>query len=234
MTVCTKRRVDMKDLQENIVSSKNQNSGNFYPHEGTGLRIMFAGNSVTKHAPKPDIGWERDCGMAASCLEKDYVHLTMKKIREYDPDAAFAIAQVADYERGYMNGALEQYANAAEFKPDILVMFFGANVPKEYVNDTEGFAMAYEAFRNLVSTAQTKVYTIEGFYIKPALDAGKKIVCEKYGDAYIELGETRTRSETHGLYNHPNDLGMEEISDKLFAAIKTEVIRLSKEKMRYD
>lgn len=227
---CIKRRIEMRNLEENIVPSTMQNSKNYYPNEGSGLRIMFAGNSVTKHAPKPEIGWERDCGMAASCLENDYVHLTVEKIREYDKNVAFAIAQVADYERGYMNGALESYSCAAGFRPDILVMFFGANVPKEYNEDTEGFAKAYEDFRNLVSIENTKVYTIEGFYNKPFLDAGKRKVCEKYGDTFIELGETRTRPETHGMFNHPNDLGMREIAEKLFEAIKPEVIRLAKER----
>ena len=28
-------------------------------------KILFVGNSITKHAPKADINWLNDCGMAA-------------------------------------------------------------------------------------------------------------------------------------------------------------------------
>jgi hypothetical protein len=57
---------NVKDFQENVVPALQQNSKPVWISENTGLRITFAGNSITKHAPKPDIGWDRDCGMAAS------------------------------------------------------------------------------------------------------------------------------------------------------------------------
>ena len=41
----------MKDFQENIIPAEKQNGRNVYVHENTGIRILFAGNSITKHAP---------------------------------------------------------------------------------------------------------------------------------------------------------------------------------------
>lgn len=76
--------------------------------------------------------------MAASATEKDYVHLLMQKIRrEYRADASFAIATAADFERGFMNSdfwkTLEtRYAAAKDYRPHMILMFFGANVPKDY------------------------------------------------------------------------------------------------------
>lgn len=37
-------------------------------------KILFVGNSITKHAPKADINWLNDCGMAASQTDKDYAY----------------------------------------------------------------------------------------------------------------------------------------------------------------
>ena len=72
----------MKDFQENIVPALRQNSKPVWISENSGIRVMFAGNSITRHGIKLDIGWDRECGMAASCLEKDYVHQVLAKIRE--------------------------------------------------------------------------------------------------------------------------------------------------------
>ena len=53
----------MGKFSENIVPSNNQNEKTIFSYgDGNGIKILFAGNSVTKHAPKPEIGWEKDCG----------------------------------------------------------------------------------------------------------------------------------------------------------------------------
>ncbi len=222
----------MSRFQENIVPAERQNSKSVWISENTGLRIMFVGNSITLHGKKPDIGWDRECGMAASCLEKDYVHQILAKIREYDPNVAHCIAQVASFERGFFEqSAAENYTEAANFKPDIVIMFFGANVSKDY--DTmetppKTFGTAFEDMRNLLSgSGKAKVYISEGFYIRPVLDAEKKAVAEKYGDTFIRLDDIRTREDTHGQFNHPGDLGMELIANRFWEHIEPEVKRLT-------
>ena len=94
----------MQDYQENIIPALGQNSRNVFlcRNEKSKLRILFVGNSITKHEPKPEVGWDRDCGMAASCAERDYVHLIVNRIMDaYDKNVSYGIAQVAQYERSF-------------------------------------------------------------------------------------------------------------------------------------
>lgn len=216
----------MRDLQENNVPAENQNKSHYYyKGGGNGLRVLFVGNSITKHAPKPSIGWDRDCGMAASSIDKDYVHVTAAKIKEIDPEMSFAILQVAEFERTFETKDIyTDYKEAIDYKADIIVMFFGANVSKEYdkqENPTVKFGEKYEELRNVLNSHGTaKVYHSEGFYNRPILNAEKKAVAERLGDTYIELGDITTREDTHGKFNHPSDKGMEEIANLFFKYIE--------------
>ena len=216
----------MKDLQENIVPSTNQNTYDYYEYDkGEGIKVLYVGNSIAKHAPKADMGWTNDCGMAASSIDKDFVHLVQAKVKEIHPDAAFSILQVANYEREFYCMEPERFfVGAREFKPDVIIMFFGANVKKEYdttENPPKTFGQAYEDLRNfLVDGRDAFVMHSQGFYIRPVLDAEKQKVAEKYGDAFVKLEDMRVLEETHGKYNHPGDYGMQVIADRFWDAIK--------------
>ena len=224
----------MKDLQENIVSSKNQNTFDYYEFDkGEGIKVLYVGNSITKHAPKPEMGWTNDCGMAASSIEKDYVHLVQAKIKEIHPDAAFSILQVANYEREFYTREPENYyMGAKEFKPDVIIMFFGANVNKEYdttENPPKTFGQAYENLRNfLVDGRDVFVMHSQGFYIRPVLDAEKEVVAKKYNDPFVNLEDMRVLEETHGKFNHPSDYGMQVIADRFWAEIEEYVKNFKK------
>ncbi|MBE6778437.1 MAG: SGNH/GDSL hydrolase family protein [Ruminococcaceae bacterium] len=218
----------MRNLQENNVPAENQNKTDFFTYDNTGIRVLFVGNSITRHSPKPDIGWHRDCGMAASDIDHDYVHVLMSKIREYDPNAAYSICQVAGLERRYDEpDVLEHYRSAADFHPDIVIMFFGANVPADKCDKDPAqvavFKDTYRRTRDMLRDGRAKVFHSEGFYIRPALDEAKRQVAEECGDAWITLGDIRTREETHGEYTHPSDQGMAEIAAAFWKAVKPTV-----------
>lgn len=223
----------MKDFQENIVPALGQNSENvfLFSKENSKIRILFVGNSITKHASKPSIGWERDCGMAASSVESDYVHRILQKIRErYDENVSYAIAQVAEYERTFFeHGPEYHYEAARDFDADIILMFFGANVQKSYdtmENPPKTFAVAYEELRNYLATPNSAVFHSMGYYVRPVLDDEKRAVARKFGEPFIDITDIRSLPETHGLHNHPNDLGMQMIATRFWETIEDEVKRI--------
>lgn len=45
-------------------------------------KILFLGNSITLSKVNPEIGWGFEGGMAASAPEKDYVHQTIRMLKE--------------------------------------------------------------------------------------------------------------------------------------------------------
>lgn len=217
---------EIEKLQENIVPAKDQTVYGFYSHddEKTGKKILFIGNSITKHRPKPEIGWENDCGMAASYEENDYVHQLMSKIRTIDSEARFAIQAAWEIEGNFENLNFEKISAAREYDADVIIMFFGANVKKEYKDRTDLKKTLSEActeLRNYVNpTNKAKVYWFGGFYIRPEIDTEKEIAANICGDKYTSLGDIPFRTETHGKFNHPSDLGMKEIAELMWETIK--------------
>ncbi len=222
----------IEKLQENIISPFTQNSRFvFFDGDGKGFKILFVGNSIAKHSPKPEVGWTNNCGMAASSIDKDYVHLVAEKCRkEYREDTSFCICQVAPYERTLETETLEKhYSVLKDYNPDVIIMFIGANVERI---DGQGnvrftspeivkkFAFAYEELRNFLVGDNTLVFHSDGFYIRPDLDDEKMKISEKYDDTYIHIEDIRERVDTHGRLNHPSDLGMAEIADRFWNAIK--------------
>lgn len=219
--------------QENIVPAEHQNPKNVFLYPGKGLRILFAGNSLTRHGLRPEIGWNRICGMAASCLEKDYVHQTMDRIRAIDPDACFGIAQVAEFERHFSEETIyREYQEAADFGADVILMFFGANVNPAYDADESRrgeFGAAYERLRALLdSTGRARIFHGAGFYIRPVLDAEKKQVAEKYGEPFILLDDIIARDDVRGEFNHPNDTGMQALAERFFERMEPTIRQLCK------
>lgn len=222
----------MDKFQENIIPALNQNKVSVFEKEGkNGVKILFVGNSITRHYPKPEVGWLNDCGMAASSIEKDYVHLLMDKVYTLDKNASFQIAQVAEYECKFLQqlpNELLKWQKAADYKADIIIMFFGANVPKEYektLNPAVTFEEAYEKLRNFfVGKSNAVVLHSQGFYIRPKIEEEKKKVSNKYGDKYISLEHIIHREDTHGMFNHPSDIGMKEIADTFWEHIQKIII----------
>ena len=100
---------------------------------GAAFRVLFVGNSITRHGPKPDIGWPWDWGMAASSIENDYVHLFMRMLKCLIPGASHRIAQAASWERAYWQGAdvLREFESALTPGNDLIVVRIGENILPE-------------------------------------------------------------------------------------------------------
>ena len=192
---------------------------------------MFVGNSITLHGIRPQIGWYHEWGMAASAKDKDYVHLLEANIKQLDPNAAFCICQVAEWERRYKEGSsvLSQYEAARAFNADLIVLRFIENVPKDgYESDT--FLRELDALVNYLNgTGKAKLFITTGFWKHPG-DNDIRTYAKEKGIPCVELGDLGENEqmkaiglfEHKGVANHPGDKGMMAIASRIMEAILQE------------
>ena len=220
-------------MDKNTVDSKDQMKGtpntDFYNYDGRGVRVVFAGNSITLHNYLPSIGWNFRHGMAASAPEKDYAHLMMDMIKAKDPDAAFCVSNVAEWERAYKDGddKFELYPQIREFGADVIVMRFIENSKKDEF-DGEAFKAGLDKFfAFLDGKGSAKIVMSTGFWRHPGDDAIREYARER-GLPLVELGDLGEQDEMkaiglfehRGVANHPGDLGMQKIAERLFAEVE--------------
>jgi hypothetical protein len=220
----------MSEIEKNTVESKNQLDVNRYVtyenENGSGLRFMFVGNSITLHGPKSDIGWSGNWGMAASSKEKDYVHILIRKIQAVTPDPSFCICQAAEWERNYINGksVYNFYQKARDYKPNVIIMRIVENCPALKPGDFEIFKKEYADFLDyLKSDTDAKVILTTGFWRHSADDAIREIARDLNFEL-CELGDLGEKSEMRadglfehsGVAHHPGDKGMQAIAERIF------------------
>lgn len=223
----------MSRIQENTVSSARQIEKRgpvfFLKTEGEGQKILFVGNSITLHLPKPDIGWYGSWGMAASCAEKDYVHLVMEKLLKKDAESRFAVCHVSDWERGYRTGEtfFEAFLPAREFGADVIIMRCVENCPHDENFDSVVFRRKYQELIDYLNPeGKAKVILTTGFWKHVGNEEIRTVAKEKeYNLVELEeLGEEDSMMaiglfEHHGVSIHPGDKGMAAIAEKILQLI---------------
>lgn len=217
----------MNQIEKNTVSSKNQildkDRVSFVNENGSGKRILFVGNSITRHGIAPHIGWNNNWGMAASALDKDYVHQIIKEVTKKDNNAAFCICQVGDWERNYKNGGkvLYLFEDAREFKADIVIMRLIENCPIDGF-EADIFRREYKRLIDYLSDGSAKIVLTTGFWKHPG-DSEIIKIGKECGYPVAELGYLGEDDEMkaiglfehEGVANHPGDKGMEHIANNI-------------------
>lgn len=218
----------MSQIEKNTVNAKGQLKKTefvtFINPEGAGKRVMFVGNSITRHGVLPEIGWNNDFGMAASSVDNDYVHIVAKEYSNKNPDAAYCICQVAEWETQYKNGdkTLELFEMARNFDADIIIMRAVENCPATDF-DEELFIEKYEELISYLNPSKkAEVIVTTSFWKHKASDALCKIA-EKNGYPLVkleDLGEDESMKaiglfKHSGVANHPGDKGMRTIAQRI-------------------
>ena len=206
---------------------------------GREYRILFKGNSITRHGTNPQIkaalGWDRRCGMAASDEAHDYAHLLAARIQRTMPDRPvrieFSTPDVAE-------GETEK-----NFRPDLVILQTGEHsLPGD--KSVEDFERRYRDVVASLKTfpAGTQLIAVElwaptngtPYEGKSRIlrDLLRKI-CTENGiptvsvEAYATDPSCRGSGVHHGVRWHPNDKGMAGYAESIFAVWQREQARKS-------
>jgi lysophospholipase L1-like esterase len=202
-------------------------------HAGT-ERILFLGNSITLHGPKASIGWTNNCGMAASALEKDYVHILSRAVGTITGTEPVTMVQnIADFEKRYETYDLAQLKRTVEFKADTIIVAIGENVPA--LTSEEGKSKFKASMLKLLTALKGSnnptILVRSSFWQNKAKDEILKQACAEAGGVFVDISGL-SKDESHfarsersyahsGVAAHPGDKGMQAIADALLTALKT-------------
>lgn len=226
---------ESKNARANTVASKNQLSNNKFVtltiNENSCLKVLFVGNSITRHAPAPQIGWYGDWGMAASCLENDYVHRVIAGLRKNFGEIDYCIAQAAEWERRYFEGREvldEFYTSARNFNADIVIIRIGENINRETNKEVCCKSYYDEMIKFFASNPNAKVIVTDNFWQIDVLDKIFKEVIAENGYTYCRISDLEQDEKTmaigqfehKGVSVHPSDYGMKCIADRILEKIR--------------
>jgi alpha-galactosidase len=197
-------------------------------------KILFVGNSITKHGPKADIDWHGNWGMAATSEDKDYVHLVTKALAAKQGTAPeIMVKNVADFERNHVGYDIAgKFADAAGFKADLVILCIGENVAA--LKTAEAQAKYQEQvtalLKALKSNPQANVIVRSSFWADSAKDSAMRQACEAIGGTFVDISalskdeKNYARSERPykhaGVAHHPGDRGMAAIAEAIVKAVK--------------
>lgn len=195
-------------------------------------RILFLGNSLTHHSPKPEIGWTGNWGMAASAADKDYAHLVASHVAAANagtPPAMQAVNIVAygGWEQNYAApyDAETQLKTLLDWQPDVLVVELGDNSSASLTSEAAkaAFAASFESvLRAFKNKNQPEIFVVSTFWPNPTTDGLLRQACANVGGAFVDIsGLYENLANQGGWGGHPSDAGMAAIADEVWGSMKT-------------
>jgi hypothetical protein len=198
--------------------------------ESGDFKVLIYGNSIALHAPKADIGWTNNCGMAASAPDKDFAHLVVAGLEKRRGGRAdFRIRNLAGLERNYTANldTVPELAEDVAWGPDYVVIAIGENV----ANVGAAEAPAYRKFladlaRLFASLAKRPAIVMRSpFWANAAKAQCTAEAAAEVGAVYVDAGPLGSNNENKalglfshgGVANHPGDLGMRRLADLILA-----------------
>lgn len=193
-------------------------------------KIIFIGDSITRHAPNVEkLGWHGYYGMAASSEHNDYVHRFVSRLAQ--AQGSEPTVEVFAGGGGRLANQLELLDDFRQANAQVAVVQMGENDKLE-VNDT-AFQRDYERILQAIRSGNPncRIFCF-GVWTPPAGSREKdrriREACEMYGATFVSLSsanaDPRNKALSEGRFTHPGvnwhpgDRGMQAMADALWSA----------------
>lgn len=188
--------------------------------------VLIIGNSIVRHGPAPQIGWQGDWGMAASTRDSDFVHLLTRAIQAKDTAVSVRSGLVIGFEGGF-----EQYpfAKLDSFTtPDMLIVRLSENVDDSKAADGK-FMRYYDSMIHYIDPKNHAVKVIvNGIWNKPVVNELLKKYATEHHYIFVRNDDLLADSTNlarglftnEGVAAHPSDKGMRLIKERIWEQIK--------------
>lgn len=210
----------VSQLQENDCVS-------FYITDNADFKIVFLGNSITRHGRAENIGWHGDWGMAASSKENDYVHKLVDRFNKDGCKVSYCIANLSEWECSRNDGLFNsRYSSVKDFNADVVIVRLGENA--RLLDSLDDFAVHYENLIDYFTEENTKVVLTDLFWEYERFDTYVKNLADSRGYAFAQIHDLGSDGsmkavglyEHLGVASHPNDKGMQKIADRIYKAVR--------------
>lgn len=187
-------------------------------------KVLILGNSITYAPANPTEGWNCSCGMAASAVDSDYVHLITARFKALNKSTTVDAVNIAEFERSFDSYDFSKLQAYRDAKPDIIILRIGENVTRE----TEAVLFEAKYFELLnylkVNNAGVKILAVGSVW--PQRDLANTVM-SKYS-TYISLISLQNDMSNFalsmftnpGIADHPSNKGMRSISDQIWVEIQ--------------
>ena len=211
----------------------------------THFTYMSFGNSIWSHAQSTSIGWTADDGrgMAASALEKDYVHRFIYYIEDKFGEGTVEHiygGTLATYERAIPQndpsfdyssstyGLTGYIARVREVQPNLITVQMGENVSAGPTVETYTAAVKWFLSRLQEAAPNAEIILTTSFWGGDKIVAGAFKAGEDLGisvaavhtltkdDESNRINRAWGKFENSGVANHPGDTGMDNIAKLLY------------------
>jgi len=190
-------------------------------------RVVFMGNSITRHPPKEEIGWSGNWGMAASSAEKDYVHTLMRQIQNVHAAASFLVTNDFGFEQQYWDFDLAKMDEIKEFQATLFILCIGDNVLEDLV-EVNQFGRYYQNLLDCMKPEEKgQMVCASCFWPKTKTDELMREAAASQGCVFVEIGHLVQDEQNmaigqywhKGVAGHPSDKGMSGIAGLIWSKL---------------
>ena len=212
-----------------LQAESNKSTVNWNPDDYNYLAI---GNSITIH--QLNEYWCNECGMAATSADKDFVHIVTSTLDAKSYAYNFATWELMGHDRGETLSLLDGLLSA---DLDLVTIQLSENA-----TDLSTFESDFEELIRYIKKGapDAQLLVIGDFWDKEQKDEMKQQACEATAVEFISLDEIKGLEEYQrgmdttvydseggphtvehsGVADHPGDLGMKWIADRIIDVVK--------------